>query len=253
MRQITVIRNGKKYRVNVPDGGDGDLTNTGGPGGSMTFGLTNQFLSIAGGYSFIPRTGSYTVEWFQYAVENPTNDRIFTIGVWPTAELGVSIENFSGVVRMFLWEDGLGNVPAIANSASVRLPYTNSWHHFAVVRSSGSYIQMFQDGLAIKTITDKSSVYLNADISSSLPLIIGGEGDNITTTMFSGSLTDFRFTNGYALYSQSYTIPTMPIGIGPGTTLLLLAQGPSAISTDLSGLYQPVVKNSVSWSSAGPF
>ena len=148
---------------------------------------------------------------------------------------------------------GLGNTPAIANSASVTLPYLNTWHHFAVVRSSGSYIQMFQDGVATKTITDKSNVYLNADISSSLPLIIGGEGTNIANTSFSGSITDFRFTNGYALYSQSYTVPTMPIGIGTGTTLLLLAQGPAAVATDLSGLYQTVTQNSVSWSSASPF
>jgi hypothetical protein len=264
MKRITRRgKDGKIYIINVPDhddrlllsdifGAAGNSVSQGGPsGGSFTFGAANQYLSISGSTDFVLSTGSFTVEWFQYAIEGPTNDRVFTQGVWPTAEFGVSIENFSGVIRMFLWLDGLGNVDAIANSGSVNLPYLNTWHHFAVVRNSGSYIQLFQDGAAIRTTT--SATYVNANISSSLPIIIGGEGDNVVATMFSGSITNFRLVKGYALYSQSYSVPTSPLTTIPGTVLLLPATDTTSMFTDYSGLGKTVVGNSVSWSVAAPF
>jgi hypothetical protein len=253
-------KDGKTYAVNIPVNSDNfywtvdPASSAGGSfGGSFSFGGVNQFLSIAGNTDFVLGTGSFTVEWYQYATSLPVNSRVFTQVVWPTAEFGVSIENYSGQVSEFLWLDGLGNTPAVANSASVTLPYLNTWHHFAIARSSGSYLQMFQDGVAIKTITDTSNVYITANISSSSPIIIGGEGDNAVTTRFSGSITNFRLVKGYALYSQSYSVSRTPLTAVAGTVLLLTSDNIGSYLVDSSGLNKTVTGNSVSWSIASPF
>lgn len=256
MARRVIISNGKKYIVTVPDmeGMDLGIGSAGGAGGSLEFrSVALQWLSVPASDSWNVYTGSFTVEWFQKAADVPVNDRIFTIGVWPTAELGVSIENFGGGIKIFPWMDGLGNVPAIAHSASVILPYTSSWHHFAIVRSSGSYFQILQDGVALRTFTSPSDVYINANISSALPLFIGGEGDNVANTMFSGSITSFRFVKGVALYSGSYTVPYMPLGTGTGTQLLLLAPTSESAVVDYSGLNKTVTQQAVSWSLTSPF
>lgn len=255
MAKRIIIRNGKKYIVTVPDwsGLDLGIGSAGGSTlGSYVLGLTDQFITVTGNEDFVLSTGSFTVEWFQRASDAPVNDRIFTIGVWPDAEFAVSIETFGGGIKIFPWLDGLGNVPAIAHSASVTLPYINTWNHFAIVRSSGSYFQILQNGVALRTFTTASDVYINADISSSLDMIIGGEGDNVLNTMISGTINNFRLVKGYALYSGSYTVPTSNLTAVSGTVLLLTGDSAS-LFTDSSGLNQTASGNSVSWSMSVPF
>lgn len=257
MARRIIKRNGKTYLVTVPDR-DPFCDSAGGyTGGSYYFsGSINQFLSIptpASSKDFVLSTGSFTVEWFQYALDVPVNDRIFTQGVWPTAEFGVSIENFGGGIKFFPWIDGGGNIPAIAHSQSVNLPYTRSWHHFAMARSSGSYLQLFQDGQVLRTFTTTADAFVSANISSSLPIFIGGEGDNSPNTTFEGYITNFRLVKGYALYSGSYTVPTSPLTVTPGTVLLLTAWDSSTYFGDQSGTNKTVTRNSVSWSNNTPF
>jgi len=236
-------------------------TNPGFAAGSLVFGSTgeryiaiSQSLVNSPSSSFVIGSGSFTVEWFQNAINLPANSRVFTQGVWPDAEFGVSIEDFAGQTRIFLWLDGAGNVPAIASSGSVTLPYLNTWHHFAVVRASGSYLQIFQDGVALSTITDKTDGYITASISSSLPLIIGGEGDNAALTVFSGSITNFRLTKD-ALYSQSYTVPTYPLEALTSSVLLLSATSQDTMFVDSSNGGNLILSGSsaVSWSVDSPF
>jgi hypothetical protein len=235
-----------------------------GPGfsaGSLVFGTTNsRYIAISGSVinstssSFNIGSGSFTVEWFQNAINLPINSRVFSQRPWANCEFGVSIEGIVSAPNLYLWLDGLGNIPATANSASITLPYLNTWHHFAITRASGSYLQIFQNGIATKTITDKTNVYIMADISSSYPLIIGGEGDNVQTTMFSGSITNFRITKN-ALYSESFTVPTYPLTAATGTVLLLNAVSPDTAFVDSSNAVNKILSGSsaVSWSSDSPF
>jgi hypothetical protein len=215
-------------------------------GGSLQFGGTNnRFLSINGGMDFVLGTGSYTVEWFQKQVKINSFDRVFTQLAWPNSIIGVSIEG-TGTGNFYFWNVGVDQSTVIANKALVSEPRLNVWDHFAVVRNSGSYVQIFRNGTSIKTIT--SSQYLTSNISSSAPLIIGGEGDNVSTTVWSGSITSFRLVKGYALYSQSYTVPSEPLRPVTGTVLLLDAMTSTDKWKDLSGLNKTVTGNSVSWS-----
>ena len=245
MQKRIVVNKGKKYIVNCVGGDEGVFVE----GGSLSFGGTNQFLTIPSSSYWAPGTGSFTVEWWQYQISAPPFSRVFTVKPWPNAEIGVSLETG----KFYLWLDALGNGPAIANSGDITIPYINTWTHFAVVRESGSFLQIFQNGTPIKTITDPTNVYMMANINNTTSsLIIGGEGDNVVNTRFSGSITNFRFVNGYALYSGSYTYAYTPFPV-LGTTLLINADTVQApLVYDNSGYNNPITQNSVSWSYAKP-
>ena len=211
-------KNGRCVLINIPSW---DTPSTF-VAGSLQFGAPNQFLTISTSSNFAFSTGSFTVEWFQKQTYQTTFSRVFTIKAWPKAELGVSIESGVPSTKFYLWMDALGNIPAVANAATITAPYLNQWDHYAVVRQSGSYIQIFRNGAAIKTIT--AANYVNANINNTTSsLIIGGEGDNVVNTRFSGSITNFRMLKGVALYSSSYAVPIEPLPVIPGSVLLLLA------------------------------
>lgn len=245
MQKRIIINKGIKYSVNCAGNDDGVFID----GGSLSFGQLNQFLTITASNQWCPNTGSFTVEWWQYQIYKPPFARVFTLNVWPNSEIGVSIESD----KFYLWLDALGNGPAIANSANLIPPYINTWSHFAISRQSGSFLQITQNGSPIKTITDKSNVYLNANINNNTSsLFIGGEGDNIPNTMFSGSITNFRFVNGYALYSGSFSSPFSPFPT-IGTTLLINADSAQApLILDNSGFNTSINQNSTSWSFSKP-
>jgi hypothetical protein len=249
-----IVKSGNKtYIVTVPSwdsgGGGGVLA------GSIDFGANaNQYLSINGGTDFVLGTGSFTVEWFHYHKSLTSFTRIYTQGVWNTAENAVSIEGTTANGTGYLWLDGLGNTPAVANSFTVVAPRLNQWDHFAVTRESGSNIQIFRNGTRLGFITRAGTpAYIDANISSSVPLFIGSEGDGVVGSRFSGSITNFRIVKGYALYSESYSRPTSPLTSVPGTVLLLLAENESSKYVDSSGLSKTVTGNSVSWSVNSPF
>ena len=257
-------KTGKTYRITVPDwnypAGGLDLSAGGSCGGegSMLFGKTNQYLAVSGSSNFAPGVGSYTVEWFQYQIEQTTgsqqNSRVFTVNVCPSASLAVSIECISPPnAVLYLWETGIPQAAVTTTgSSTIPAPYLNEWDHYAICRKSGSYVQVFRNGAVLNTIT--SSTYLTANINNtSSNLFIGGEGDNAANSIFSGSITNFRFTNGYALYSGSFTPPSSPLGVVTGTTLLLLSQDSGSVASDSSTLNQSTIQNSVSWSNASPF
>lgn len=282
MTKRVIIKNGKKYIVNVVDHNDcGDLGGGGGAAaGSLVFGPNNQFLSVAANSSsFAPGTGSYTVEWFQNMVVLPNTYEvekvIFSVGSSSVSEsigVGITIIGFNYLLSVHEND---------SNFYLFILPYTSSaginnvWTHFAVVRnSSAGYLQAFQNGYALTNGGTTSQIttpfFVNANINdTSSALLVGGYGDNSTSTTFSGSITNFRFTNGYALYSgpastdglnlfnsSSYAFnpPSYTLNSVAGTTLLLDANPYIPYNfIDTSGLNQVVSANSVSWSMSSPF
>jgi len=260
-------KDGKTYVLNIPCNTDNNywtidgeiaaaISSQGGSfGGSLVLGFdANQYLRISGSNDFVFGTGSFTVEWFQYHTSLTSFTRVYTQGVWPTAENAVSIEGTTANGTGYLWLDGLGNTPAVANQFSVVAPRLNQWDHFAITRESGSNVQIFRNGTRLGFINQAGTLaYITSSISSSLPLYIGSEGDGVVGTRFSGSITNFRMVKGYALYSESYTRPTSPLTAVPGTVLLLLANSQTDAFVDSSGTGKSVINGSVVWSSNSPF
>ncbi|MFM9225235.1 MAG: hypothetical protein ACKOQ1_01170, partial [Actinomycetota bacterium] len=92
-------------------------------GGSVSFNGSNQYLSVPGSADWAVGTGDFTVEWFQYFQNTAgANARVFSVGSWPNASIGVSIEGGT----FYVW---------LASAWRLSVPsgtILNQWVHFAV-------------------------------------------------------------------------------------------------------------------------
>ena len=96
-------------------------------GGSMLFpGTSGSYLSVPNDIDFRFRTGQFTIEWFQYMTSQTANPRVFTIGSWNTATIGLSIENISGG-RVYFWVNGSAGLTYLITS------HLNTWVHMVFV------------------------------------------------------------------------------------------------------------------------
>lgn len=182
-------------------------------------------------------TGSFTIEWFQYTQTGSSFPRIFSIGTYPTAGIGVSFE--SGL--FYLWRGGVSN--SSFNPGTI----TNKWVHFAIVGENNTTIKIYQDGALKRTYTGTYD-FNNATNT----LVIGNESSRTTNAAFNGYLTNFRWTKGTAVYTGDFTRPSAPLAPLPDTKLLLLANS-AAPFDDSSGLNKTATNFGVVSNSITPF
>ena len=208
--------------------------------GSISFNGTNQYLTVDPSSDWAPGTGDFTVEWFQKmdVANSASNSRLFSVGIWPNADLAVSLENSNS---FYLWING-GMI-----TASTSLTFDGQWLHMAVVRESGQ-VSVYVGGTGIHTEANSDDINNTSD-----PLYIATQGD--LDGQWRGLLTNFHFVKGTALYSgPSLVPPTQPISPVANTKLLLLASSDPTLVNDSSGLDKPVTANgAVLWSSETPF
>ena len=158
---------------------------------------------------------AFTFEWFQYFNGD--------LSVSPTV-----FDYIGGYLTVYFGSDNTislfvnGDVYKFDLNTNIE----NSWNYFAITRQNNdpnTWI-VYQNGVQIGTF-DKSIPY-----GQGQPLIIGGPSNyvryNYGVGYFTGNITNFRVTNGAALYtSETYPVPTEPLNHdeGPGNTILLLS------------------------------
>ena len=213
-----------------------------GVGGSMSFaGTTTSFLSIANDIDFRFGTGDFTIEWFQNMTAGQSYPRPFSMGSFPSATCGVSIESGSGSGTFYFWIGGGAN-----NFGSVSS--TGAWHHFAITRS-GTSIRVFFNGTQLgSTLT--SSYNFNDTTNA---LTIGNELSKSVGAAFNGFITNFNWVKGTAKYTSNFTKPTAPLTASGNTKLLLLASTAGTLTTDSSAVPKTVSNTGVTFSSSTPF
>ncbi len=196
---------------------------------------SSQYLSLAASSDWAVGTGDFTIEWWQNMGTSSSYPRVFSVGAFPSAALGVSIETSS----FYLWLNG-------STFFGVSLSnYLNQWVHFAVVRS-GTSLTAYQNGTSISTSTSNANI---TNTSSSLN--IGSEG--ASNTYFGGYMSQFRWTNS-AVYTSNFPKPTTILQPLAQTKLLLLFSSSSELLKDSSGLNKTVTNNNgVTWNSSKPF
>ena len=208
------------------------------PGGSLVFtGGTTNALQYANEADFQMGSGDFTIEWFQYFQTGGSFPRVFSIGSYPSASIGVSIE--SGT--FYLWR---GNTSETSFAVS---GITNTWVHFAIVGENNNTIKIYQDGVLKATY---SGTYNFNDSTNALT--IGNESTRTVGAGFSGGITNFRWTKGTAVYTSGFSKPTQPLTALPNTKLLLLAQQ-GAPFADSSGLGKTATNYSVVYNASSPF
>lgn len=169
---------------------------------------------------FRMETGSFTIEWFQYITSTASFPRIFSMGTYSSASIGVSIESGS----LYLWRGGTSN--SFFNHGTI----TNKWVHFAIVGENNATIKIYQDGVLKRTYT--GTYNFNDSVNT---LMIGNESTRTANAGFNGYITNFRWTKGTAVYTSAFAVPTAPLTALANTKLLLLGK-PDAPFADSSGL-----------------
>ena len=200
--------------------------------GTMNFnGTTSDYLTIANDADLRMGTSDFTIEWWQYQTDSNSFPRVFSMGSYPSANIGVSFEGGT----FYFWAGGgaigLGSLGT----------FKNQWVHFAVSRSSGT-LRAFKNGTQIGSIANSTNFS-----ESSTALRIGNESTLSADASFGGYLTNFHWVKGTALYTGAFTPPKTPISPVANTKLLLLATTSGSVSSDSSGLNKTVTNTGVSW------
>ena len=96
------------------------------------------------------------------------------------------------------------------------VPTPGAWSHIAIVDKLGTW-QLFINGVSIETIA-AATIGTSTNLSNS-NFTLGGD---VSGEKFNGSISNFRYVNGSALYwTNNFTPPTAPLTSISGTQLLL--------------------------------
>jgi len=214
--------------------------------GSALFNGIDSFLKIENRSEFFPGTDDFTVEWWQKSLEGiVSNARIFSIGIWNSANFAFSVED-----NAYVWLNH--KLYDMESYGSVN----GSWHHFAAVRKS-TVLNVYKDGINISGPGLVSTDDVVADLAKYFA--VGNETeDGITSNYsngFKGYLSCFHLVIGSALYSGNFSRPTAPPIPDSNTKLLLKFLSPgNKLLADSSVLENSVTNvNNVIWSSESPF
>lgn len=168
-------------------------------------------------------TQSFTIEWYQYFIRGEMFPRLFSIGSYSEEAISIAVSYEEGEGNSFIfWKNNsfnyIGNVP----------PY-DTWVHIAIVGTTGVGIKIYQNGVEIGNVV---GAYDFTDTTS--PLMIGNESVPIQQSNFKGNITNFRWVVGQAVYTTTFTPPTIPLANIPGTQLLLAVSSELGVVRDSS-------------------
>ena len=186
------------------------------------------------GLTWLPGTGDFTVEWFQYQTLGGGHPRVFSIGPDTGAKWGVSIE----ANKVYTWPEG--------NDYAIGKSYVNAWIHVALVRESGM-TRCYIDGTQVGTPqADTQNI-----TAGGFDFYIGSDGIS-DGDGFQGKITNFRWTNSVVYTGSTFTAISAPLDVLAQTKLLLLGgsqANPVVDTTEINVLDY----NDVTWSADTPF
>jgi hypothetical protein len=152
----------------------------------------------------------FTVEWYQYQIDDNPFPRIFQKGAYSEDNLstGVSIEGG----QFYYWANRSPN----AAISLQQIEYKNKWVHFAICRTSG-VTNVYMNGVSVFNFNDTNN-YMNDSA-----LVVGNESVLSSDTSFGGYIYYFHFMKGVAKYTSDFTVPTSIPSVVSQTVLLLTA------------------------------
>jgi len=207
--------------------------------GSISFnGNSTSFLTINNDIDFRMGAGDFTIEWFQFQTDNNSFPRVFQMGSFPNATIGVSIE----FGTFYFWANGS------ANSFGNVGVFKNNWVHFAVTRT-GNILRCFKNGFQQGNNLNNTTNFTNTTNN----LTIANELTKSNSAAFGGLITNFHWVKGFSKYISNFNIPQIPILPLPETKLLLLASNNDNFLSDSSGLNKNVINSNTSWNTNNPF
>jgi hypothetical protein len=191
---------------------------------SNYFDGTGDYLTVPDNAAFDFGTGDFTIEcWFYINADSINNslNNVRRAGLFSTmAASGVRTNMYRLVIDGSTSATGTGIVftnwqsdTAYIVSATTTVS-KNAWHHVAVARS-GTTTKLFLDGSEIG-----SGTLGNQTVNSSSDVKIGRTHYSQEEELFIGYISNVRVLKGTALYTGSYSVPTIPLTAITNTSLL---------------------------------
>ena len=187
-------------------------------GASMAFSGTAQYLTVAGNANLAFGTNNFTIELFVYFTALASNRIVYDSRPLSGAGSYPTIYFDSTTTKIVYFTNSTNRI------FSNDIVLVNQWYHVAISRVSGT-TRMFINGNLQTTTYADTETYLNA---TNRPAI-GVDGFTLTSSLFSGSISNLRVLNGTGLYTTNFTTPTQPLQAITNTQLLT-CQG-SAVDT----------------------
>jgi hypothetical protein len=172
---------------------------------SNYFTTNNYINSTTNSNVFQFGSNAYTVEGWIYQTSRSATQYICG-GLFSGAGFQISIDT-SGFIAGII--ANVGNL----SPATTAVPL-NTWTHFAIVRTSTSTngAAYYINGAAAGTITDSNN------ISGTASAVNVGTSASAGSVAFNGYISNFRVTNGRAVYSGAFTPSTVPLTATTGGT-----------------------------------
>ena len=182
--------------------------------GSVFFDDSGDRLDIAIGTDLDLGTADFTIELWWYKADSG-NNYAWTLG---DAKLSTGLELYVGSTGSAtnVYTNNAAQITAETN------PSANEWHHYAVVRESGT-LKLYIDGVQDPSTYDASS----ADFGGAGGfLYIGAEHYN-SAFNYDGLkyISNFRVVKGKALYTSNFAVPTRELEVTPETVLVACHDG----------------------------
>ena len=188
--------------------------------GSAYFDQSGDYLSIPGGSHFQFASNAFTVEAWVYIADEDTRKYILGPGNNSADHYdGIGLEIWDNRLSMWASSNGTGWDMLEADNSANRgniLIRRNTWNHVAMTRSGNTW-RSFVNGVVDRTFTVSGTVFYSA----SVPYNVGRTGYQDGNFYYDGYISQLRVTNGTALYTSNFSVPTTPLVPVTNTGVLL--------------------------------
>ena len=207
--------------------------------GSMTFDETQGSYLISSSPDYAFGLNDFTIESFFRAATSSGDSYSGVISLRPNGASN------SGVgINIRLYDTPNPEVEFFADGEFGTYSITNdTWYHAAISRNSGTS-SFFINGELIKQITDAYNYDCN-------DLVVGRYFTNVNDYHLNGIISNVRVLNGTGLYTGTFSIPDVQLGVTGSNTKLLITSQEMNPTADLGGLHSVTASN-IGWTSSLP-
>jgi hypothetical protein len=190
---------------------------------SYYFDGIGDYLSINYSSNWALAKNNFTIEFWIYP-QDMADTYQGIIGQNDFQFIAMQFNEGSANGKMTIWMDTNGSSGWNFNKTSNTVFSNNQWYHVALTRN-GDNVKLFVNGQEDWSETFTGTIYTNP----SVPLYIGRS--QLSGRWLKGHIDDFRIINGYALYTDSFSVPTESV-----TTQYIRTLVGTELSVDTSGV-----------------
>ena len=174
--------------------------------GSCLFDGTGDFLSSVDHADWTLGTNAFTVDfWVRFNATGAYEQHFYSqVQTASTYDCDFRLDGASNIT--FFYRD---NGTMLAHYSAAWTPSTATWYHLAVCRD-GTSLKFFIDGVD-QSWTANTAIGNNS-LSDYAAAFHVGAYNGASSASFNGWIDEFNFVNGTALYTNTFSPPTVPYG-----------------------------------------